>query len=218
MSIVLHLNNNKIQVEKILNEKDCTYNSIIESLPDNDTRWLLINIKYRTMDGGERTKLTFVAWIPDSIRRVSLKESARVKTNGLFYSQCLKPLFPNVICFITANDFDDMKLDAIIQKASKYERERVNYNSIFLGTSDVRYLLGIQNGDCHAFKQLSALKKYQKRPFPWRHYTHCLFPEDFKIRTKLLLMIYERNNVLRYLGRDILFEILQQLSRLYIVE
>eukprot|EP01129_Flabellula_baltica_P015233 TRINITY_DN759_c0_g1_i2.p1 TRINITY_DN759_c0_g1~~TRINITY_DN759_c0_g1_i2.p1 ORF type:complete len:394 (+),score=66.02 TRINITY_DN759_c0_g1_i2:204-1385(+) len=51
--------------------------------------------------------------------------------------------------------------------------------------------------------------------FPWSENTHLSFPEEFRLKAKLLLLIYERNTILRGLGKDVLFIIIRKLGEMF---
>eukprot|EP01129_Flabellula_baltica_P004945 TRINITY_DN1753_c0_g2_i1.p1 TRINITY_DN1753_c0_g2~~TRINITY_DN1753_c0_g2_i1.p1 ORF type:complete len:323 (+),score=48.27 TRINITY_DN1753_c0_g2_i1:51-971(+) len=54
-------------------------------------------------------------------------------------------------------------------------------------------------------------------PFPWTRYTHEVFPQEFREKTKLLLLIFQRRTILRDLGSEVLFRIISNLSQKYTV-
>ena len=66
------------------------YSSMIEKLPSQEPRWIAANIRYKLKNGGERSKVAIITWVPDTITRATLKESARVKMMALNYSGMLK--------------------------------------------------------------------------------------------------------------------------------
>eukprot|EP01113_Clastostelium_recurvatum_P028157 TRINITY_DN3408_c0_g1_i5.p1 TRINITY_DN3408_c0_g1~~TRINITY_DN3408_c0_g1_i5.p1 ORF type:complete len:165 (-),score=21.52 TRINITY_DN3408_c0_g1_i5:86-580(-) len=102
-----------------------SFSSFMDSLPSQETRWCLFDIQFRSLDT-TRSKLMFITWVPSTIRRDTLKETARVKFNGVFWSSTLKKEMPAVVCSYQASDASDLAWDNLLSKACRYEKDPVD--------------------------------------------------------------------------------------------
>ena len=100
--------------------------AMVAKLPADDYRWALVNVQFETTGGGKRSKMTLVTWVPDSIARGSARETVKAKSLGVMYTKLLKKEMDGVVCFIQANDYDDISEQEVLERVSKFERDPVN--------------------------------------------------------------------------------------------
>eukprot|EP01113_Clastostelium_recurvatum_P043079 TRINITY_DN7068_c0_g2_i3.p1 TRINITY_DN7068_c0_g2~~TRINITY_DN7068_c0_g2_i3.p1 ORF type:complete len:158 (+),score=23.25 TRINITY_DN7068_c0_g2_i3:104-577(+) len=105
-------------------DSDSTFSSFMGSVPAQDTRWCLFDLQFRTLST-TRSKLIFVTWVPDSITRGTLKEAARVKTNGVLWTGTMKKLMPGVVCMLQANDVSDVAWESMLARACRHEKDPI---------------------------------------------------------------------------------------------
>jgi cofilin len=110
------------------------------SFPDQDIRWALVDFPYRTTSGGIRSKLTFITWVPDTLRRETFRESVRVKSTGVIMSGVLLRDMRAVVCKMQANDQDDLAPRTMLDKVSKFDRDTVDLASV----NDLLHLTGAE--------------------------------------------------------------------------
>ena len=115
----------------IKSSKDEILNVLAERISNQSPCWMTMKISYETKDGGKRDKTTMISWIPDTIRRDTLKEAARVKMVALGCASTLKKGLKGVSCFIEANSIYELDFDYLLEKASKHERESIVYQMLF---------------------------------------------------------------------------------------
>eukprot|EP00727_Mastigamoeba_balamuthi_P009653 m51a1_g531 putative actin depolymerizing factor (163) ;mRNA; r:372475-373072 len=103
-----------------------------ESLfPDNDIRWAVLGVRYLTKCKGIRGKLLWVSWAPDTLRRASFRESARVKSSALSApSSFLSDIRADLSTVMQANRPDDLSSANIFERASRFERDEIDRDSI----------------------------------------------------------------------------------------
>jgi hypothetical protein len=103
-----------------------SYEMFLDTLiHDQQPRWGLVNIRYRTVDGGKRCKTTFVAWIPDSLQREKTRETVRVKMQAVASTGLLKKIFTGYSCFVEANSREDLQHSEVLRRASKHEVDQI---------------------------------------------------------------------------------------------
>ena len=83
------------------------------------------------MDGGSRSKLSFVTWVPDSMDLGSFKKTIKAKQLSVMYAGMLKKEMPAVVCFLQANDLDDVSANELLHRVSKFEKSPVDINAGF---------------------------------------------------------------------------------------
>ncbi|KAJ1675866.1 cofilin [Spiromyces aspiralis] len=96
----------KIIVSYISKSED--YEDFVKRLPEDECRWAVYDMTFDTKDG-QRSKLVFFSWTPDK---------AKVKNKMMYASskQALKSIFTGIHNDIQATDFDDVQLDAVVDK------------------------------------------------------------------------------------------------------
>eukprot|EP00056_Hartaetosiga_gracilis_P019323 m.13707 g.13707 ORF g.13707 m.13707 type:complete len:139 (-) comp7598_c0_seq1:122-538(-) len=86
------------------------WDEFISKLPKDDGRYGLFDFEYTLNDGGQRSKILFIQWAPDS---------AKIKKKMLYASSvdAFKKQLPGVTV-IHASDYDELEKDDIFQKIS----------------------------------------------------------------------------------------------------
>lgn len=105
---------------------DGPYADLVAALPEDDSRWALLNARYTTEGGGKRSKLTMITWIPDSIDRGSMKATIKAKTLPIMYTKLLKREMTGIVCNIQANVADSLEEEEVLQRVSKFEHDPVD--------------------------------------------------------------------------------------------
>ena len=106
------------------------WDELLANFSPEDICWVLLNLEYRTTDGGKRSKLCLVRWVPDMLRRDTFRESVLLKQCGVYGESTLREVMPMVTTTIQANDFDAITYDAMLLKASRFEREPIDHSWI----------------------------------------------------------------------------------------
>lgn len=109
-----------------------SYSELLAALPNNDSRWVLLNAKYRTADGGHRSKLTLITWVPAGLTRASTMQRVKVKMTAVLHTKLLKAVMPGIVCNIHASDLEDLNPGEVLAKVSKFERELVATDAVDL--------------------------------------------------------------------------------------
>jgi len=85
---ICHIENKKlIKIEK-KGERSATYEDFCNDLPENEARYGVVDLEYKTKDGRPTSKIIFLAWNPDTGKIMnkmlysSSKEAFKVKLNG----------------------------------------------------------------------------------------------------------------------------------------
>jgi hypothetical protein len=106
--------------------------------PAQATRWALLTLPFKTVSGGERSKLVYVNWVPDTLERASHKATIQAKSNALTFGAPLAAqATTDGAVMHQANSIDDLLVDAILTRASAREVESVDRDSVerFRGSS-----------------------------------------------------------------------------------
>ena len=123
-----------VRVEKAFDwEESGSWTTMEEHLGaiDQHPRWLVVNLPYLTMSKGKRNKVVFITWVPDTITRSSMRESVRIKFNGVSHGGPLrKQAAVDGVTMYQANDKDDITLWSVFDKVSKFERDEVDKNTL----------------------------------------------------------------------------------------
>jgi cofilin len=96
--------------------RDATYDDLLEKLPENEPRYVLIDLDFKSKDGRPTSKLVFISWNPDtgSIRSKMLYSASK---------ESIKNALPGVGIHINATDRAELDLDeSIIPVAQSFTR------------------------------------------------------------------------------------------------
>eukprot|EP01147_Barroeca_monosierra_P008248 gene8248-836_t len=99
----------EIIVEKVSGDGD--YEDFVSHLPSDKCRYGIFDFKYTLNDGGQRNKLVFFTWTPDS---------ASIKDKMLFASSkdALKKQLNGIHTEIQGTDLDEVDYDTVYNKVS----------------------------------------------------------------------------------------------------
>uniref|UniRef100_A0A6U6TV89 ADF-H domain-containing protein n=1 Tax=Zooxanthella nutricula TaxID=1333877 RepID=A0A6U6TV89_9DINO len=84
------------------------WDAFVEAVPDAEPRYALIEVDYKTEDGRDQSKLTFVFWSPDD---------GPVKEKMLYAStkDTIKKKFTGIMKEVQANDKGDLEYKNILE-------------------------------------------------------------------------------------------------------
>ncbi|KNC81177.1 cofilin [Sphaeroforma arctica JP610] len=105
--------NTEVEVVKTA-ETTATWDDFIGDLPENDCRYGVFDFDYKTKDGGQRNKLIFVVWAPDT---------AKIKKKMLVASSkdAVRKKLVGINTEIQATDADETEYDEVLSKVSQYD-------------------------------------------------------------------------------------------------
>jgi len=102
----------KIQDKKVIKvdqsgARGATYDDFTSVLPENEPRYTLIDVEFKSTDGRPTSKLVFISWNPDtaSIRDKMLYSSSK---------ESIKAAFVGVGIFINATDRSELDFETSI--------------------------------------------------------------------------------------------------------
>jgi len=89
-----------------------SYENFLLKLPEDQPRWAVYDLEFKTEEGGLRNKICFYAWSPDD---------ARIKLKMVYASSkdALRKALEGVQVDIQATSSDEVDHSAIVQKASR---------------------------------------------------------------------------------------------------
>jgi len=98
----------EVQVDKTA-PSGAPYEEFLESLPPNDCRYGVYDFEYTAEDGGQRNKIVFVLWAPDS---------AKIKPKMLYTSSkdALRKKLVGIATEVQATDRSEIDRDAVLEK------------------------------------------------------------------------------------------------------
>merc|ERR1719465_112816 len=80
-----------------------TFADFVAALPEDQPRYALVEVDYKTDDGRDQSKLTFVYWSPDD--KTSVKEKMLYAST----KDTLKKKFTGIMKEVQANDLGDLE-------------------------------------------------------------------------------------------------------------
>jgi len=91
------------------------YPEFVATLPDNDCRYAVCTVSYTTPAEGERTKIVFFLWAPDS---------AKVKSKMLYAGtkDTVKKGFNGINTEIQGTDKAEVEFNAVIEKCKQFSQ------------------------------------------------------------------------------------------------
>jgi cofilin len=104
--------------KQIIVDPDCdsasitTLEQVVAQLPPQACRWGVFDFHYDLQESGERNKLVFVAWCPDT---------AKIKDKMLYASSkdTLKRKLLGIAHEIQATDLDELTQEALLEKVTR---------------------------------------------------------------------------------------------------
>jgi len=102
-------NNSEIVLEKT-GPPSATYEEFVKCLPGNDCRYGIFDLSFTADDGGQRNKIVFILWAPDS---------AKIKSKMLFTSSKadLKKKLVGIATEVQATDASEIDYASVLDKA-----------------------------------------------------------------------------------------------------
>ncbi|CAO3654754.1 unnamed protein product [Mucor hiemalis] len=100
----------EIVVEKTAPTGD--YDEFLGQLPENEPRFAVYDFSYEKEGDGQRSKITFYSWIPDT---------AKIRQKMLYASskEALRRQLVGIAIEIQGTDFSEVSYEAILEKASR---------------------------------------------------------------------------------------------------
>lgn len=103
----------EIVIEK-QGDRSKTFDDLVEELPENDCRYALIDLEFKTADGRPTSKIVFISWNPDTA-------SVRPKMLYSGSKEALKSALVGVGIHINATDHSELDLEeAILPVVKKF--------------------------------------------------------------------------------------------------
>ncbi|KAF9925686.1 cofilin [Mortierella antarctica] len=101
--------NKSITVEK--DAAEGTYDDFLAGLPSDDCRYAVYDFDYSSPDG-DRNKIVFYAWSPDS---------AKIKSKMIYSSskEALRKSLNGIAVEIQGTDFDEVSHDSVLEKIQR---------------------------------------------------------------------------------------------------
>lgn len=92
--------------------REKTYDDLVEELPENDCRYVLIDIDFESSDGRPTSKIVFITWNPDT---------AKIRSKMLYSGskEALKSALTGVGIHINATDHSELDFETAILPALK---------------------------------------------------------------------------------------------------
>nr|7SOG_A Chain A, Actophorin [Acanthamoeba castellanii]7SOG_B Chain B, Actophorin [Acanthamoeba castellanii] len=110
--VIFKLNddNTEVVVEKV-GGPNATYEDFLAQLPENDCRYAIFDYEFE-VDGGQRNKIVFILWAPDS---------APIKSKMMYASSkdAIKKKLDGIQVEVQATDADEISEDAVKERAKK---------------------------------------------------------------------------------------------------
>eukprot|EP01108_Squamamoeba_japonica_P001497 TRINITY_DN1638_c0_g1_i1.p1 TRINITY_DN1638_c0_g1~~TRINITY_DN1638_c0_g1_i1.p1 ORF type:complete len:186 (-),score=20.08 TRINITY_DN1638_c0_g1_i1:83-598(-) len=108
--------------------------ALVALLDEQKLSWIVLMLPYKTDEGEQsanRERFVFIRWVADALRRETHKETIRVKSGAVMLAGKLasKAHTDGAIKY-QANDFDDMKLEYVLDASTKTERAGVLKSSL----------------------------------------------------------------------------------------
>ena len=121
---------------------DATFDDFVAALSDTQACWGVVGVSYTLHDGGHRSKLVLVNWIPGGCPRTQKMQYAMF-TGALpaaltgahtpipFYSIFLRTslthpcMYAGIHCKMQANSRDDLEWSEVLQRVSRFEHSRI---------------------------------------------------------------------------------------------
>jgi len=95
--------------------KNATYDEFQKALPQNDCRYAVFDLEFQSAEGGQRNKILFVLWAPDS---------AKIKQKMLYTSSKadIRKKLVGIATEVQATDNSEIDYQTVLDKAQKETR------------------------------------------------------------------------------------------------
>jgi hypothetical protein len=118
-------------VSRISLDDPSPWQQMVAQLPPQDLCWIFLALPYATTSGGLRGKACLVSWCPDALARATFKETVRVKTSSVLFGAALaKRATRDGAIRIEAQDLDDLGLESVLERVSRFERDAIDHSSL----------------------------------------------------------------------------------------
>ena len=100
-------------------EKAMSYDEFVEgTFPSDQARFVIYNLTYTTVSGGERLKVVLFKWVPGDCPRAD-------KMAYSMWGGVVKRTLEGIHCTIQSCGVPDLEYVEVLERASKFEREGV---------------------------------------------------------------------------------------------
>ena len=110
--LTYEIKNKKTIVIEKQGAREKTYEDLVEELPENDCRYALVDLEFKTSDGRPTSKLVLISWNPDTA-------SIRSKMVYSGSKEALKGALNGVGIHINATDHSELDFESAILPAVK---------------------------------------------------------------------------------------------------
>ncbi|MER7224953.1 actin-binding ADF family protein [Streptomyces rubradiris] len=106
----LNADNTEIVVQKVSSSPE--YDDFIADLPETECRWAVYDFEFEKEGAGERSKLVFVSWLPDT---------AKVKQKMLFTAskEELRRSLVGIAVEVDCSDSSEVAYDSLLDKVKR---------------------------------------------------------------------------------------------------
>ena len=106
------VDDSSVVVEKTVKKAEGKFEDLITSLPADECRYAVLDFEFESSQGGDRQKLVFIVWSPDT---------SKVKAKMLIASSkdAFRKKLVGISTEIQATDISEIDLDAILEKCDK---------------------------------------------------------------------------------------------------
>jgi len=115
--LIFKLNNSTIDLVKI-GPTECSWENFCKELKIEESCWAVVHFDYNTKDGAKRNKTLFVQWIPSH-------SPVREKMQYAMWTTNLKRSLSGIHTHLQAGNVDDLDLQNVMERVTKFEREQV---------------------------------------------------------------------------------------------
>ncbi|KAJ3360441.1 cofilin [Allomyces javanicus] len=91
---------------------DADYDSFIGALPENDCRYAIYDLEFEHPDGGQRNKIIFIAWSPDT---------ARIRSKMIYAGSkdALRRKLVGIAQEVQATDLSEVSYDSVLERVMR---------------------------------------------------------------------------------------------------
>ncbi|KAK3814619.1 MAG: hypothetical protein J3R72DRAFT_461874 [Linnemannia gamsii] len=107
--IIYKISDDLAKVEVVKTSADADYDAFLADLPADDCRWAVYDFAYKSPDGGDRNKIVFYSWSPDS---------AKIKPKMLYASSKdgLRKVLNGLGAEVQGTDFDEVAHETVLDR------------------------------------------------------------------------------------------------------
>ncbi|KAG0081959.1 cofilin [Linnemannia elongata] len=107
--IIYKISDDLESIEVVKKSADEDYDSFLTELPSDDCRWAIYDFAFKAPDGGDRNKIVFYSWSPDS---------AKIKPKMLYASSKdgLRKALNGIAAEIQGTDYDEVAYETVLER------------------------------------------------------------------------------------------------------